>query len=153
MPRPQIALIRLHVPDRTFRETPLFVVAQPKLEGCDDDAGETFLYRKDVLERAIVVLGPDMVVPARIDQLRAYSQLVSTQRTLPCRTYWTPSSWAMVLTSFFVSLKTIEDVREMTRSAAPSRIGNHLLRQAVREECVLRISAQIRERQHRDRFG
>ena len=60
-----------------FREAPLLVIGESELEGCNDHSSETFLHREDILEGAVVVLGPQMVVPARINELSADSQLSS----------------------------------------------------------------------------
>ena len=58
VPGPEITLVRVHVDDGVFREAPLFVIGESELEGCNDHSSETFLHREDILEGAVVVLGP-----------------------------------------------------------------------------------------------
>ena len=58
VPGPEITFVRVQVADGVFREAPLFVIGESELEGRNDHSSETFLHRKDILEDAVVVLGP-----------------------------------------------------------------------------------------------
>ena len=58
VPGPEITFVRVQVADGVFREAPLFVIGEMELEGCNDHSSETFLHREDILEGAVVVLGP-----------------------------------------------------------------------------------------------
>ena len=48
--RPEVALVRVHVRDGTVGQPPVFVGGEPELEGVDDDTGEAFLNREDILD-------------------------------------------------------------------------------------------------------
>ena len=58
VPGPEITFVRVQVADGVFTEAPLFVIGESELEGCNDHSSETFLHREDILEGAVVVLGP-----------------------------------------------------------------------------------------------
>ena len=63
--RAEVALVRVHVVDRTVGQPPVFVGGQPELEALDDDTGEAFLNREDILDRTVVRVGPQVVVGGR----------------------------------------------------------------------------------------
>lgn len=77
VPRAEVALVGVQVVDRTLGEPPVVFRREPQLEGIDDDGGETLLHREDVVDGAVVGVGPDMIVRARIDQLSRNPQPVS----------------------------------------------------------------------------
>src|SRR5687767_10221888 len=66
--RAEVALVRVHVVDLALGEPPLFIGAETELEGLDDHAGEAFLDREDILDGAVVCVGPYVIVHARIDE-------------------------------------------------------------------------------------
>ena len=64
--RLQVALVRMQVADWTFGEATVFVSGELELEGLDDDAGEPFLEREDVLDAPVEVVGPQVMVRAQL---------------------------------------------------------------------------------------
>ena len=75
--RPQIALVGVHVHDGTVGQPPVFVGGEPELQGVHDDTGEAFLYREDVGDRPVILVGPHVVVGGGIDQLSGDPQPIA----------------------------------------------------------------------------
>ncbi len=72
---------------------------------------------EDVLEVAVVALGPGVSVGLRIEQLRGNAHAVAGATTLPSSTYCTPSSRATLFTSTVWPLHLKEVLREITNSS------------------------------------
>ena len=77
LPRAQVALVGVNVVGGAFDEPAFFVGAELKLERVDDRASEPFLEREDVLDGTVVLVGPQVVVCGRVDELSGDAQLAS----------------------------------------------------------------------------
>ena len=94
----------------------LFVRQQGDLQGVRDLPGDVALDRKDVLEGAIIVLGPQMRLARHVDQLRGDPGVFPALRTLPSRIVPTWRARPISAMSWFVPLYFMIEVRAITLS-------------------------------------
>src|SRR5437588_51297 len=62
LPREEVVLVRPLIRDGTLRKPPILVGCEPEPQSVDDLTGETLLDLEDVLQRAVVLVGPDLRV-------------------------------------------------------------------------------------------
>ena len=75
--RAKVALVRGQVVDGARGEAAFFVGGELELEGFDDHTSEAFLDREDIVDDAVVGVGPQVMVGARIDELSCDAQPAS----------------------------------------------------------------------------
>jgi hypothetical protein len=124
----------------------------PPGQGGDDRRGHLVLDREQVLELAVVALGPDVPVGFGIDQLHGYAHPVARLAH---------AAFDHVLDAEFgrhvlnpdrpVLVDEGRVARDHEQVAKPRELGDDVFGQAVGEELLLGLAAHVDERQHCDR--
>ena len=123
----------------------------PRQRG-DDRRGHLVLDREDVLEVAIVALGPDMVVGIGVDQLHGDPHPVARLAHAAFDHVLDAELRRDVLDLDRLALVDEGRVaRDHEQLPEPRQLGDDVLGQAVGEEFLLGVAAHVGERQHRDR--
>jgi hypothetical protein len=153
LPCAQIALVRVQVGDGTFGEPPFFVGAELELERVDDDAGESFLEREDVLDGPVVLVGPQVVVRGGVDELSGNAQAAARP---PHAAFEDVSDAELTRDRLHILGRLLERHRRTPGDDAErphfGGIGGHFVGEPAGEVRVLRVGAQVREWQHGDRL-
>ena len=124
----------------------------PPGQGGDDRRGHLVLDREDVLEVAVVALGPDVAVGIGVDQLHGHAHPVARLAHAALDHVLDAELRRDVLDLDRLALVDERRVaRDHEQLPEPGQRGDDVLGQAVGEELLLGIAAHVGERQHRDR--
>ena len=148
--RPQIVVVGVEAFGRLARSALDLRQPQPRFDRTDDAGGDLILQVKDVIERAIETVGPDVIAGDRVDQLpgdahpvagfayRAFEQIAHAQFA---RHLLHVDRFAFV-----------EKARIACDHKQPGQPGNRrrdLLDHAIRKILLLRVARHVLKRQHR----
>ena len=73
----QVVVIRLLVLDGPFRDVAILMGCQRELEGLHDGARDSLLNVEEVVQRAAVLVGPQMDIRVRVNQLGRDTEVVA----------------------------------------------------------------------------
>ena len=147
----QVVLVGLGVGGRAAGDEGALLRQQLHLEGVDDAAGDLVLEREDIVQAAVVAIGPEMPAAAAVDQLDgdahavpglAYAALEDVADTERVRRL-----------AHFDGLALVgEDraARDDEQRGHARQVGDDVLGEAVGEILLLGIAADVGERQHGD---
>ena len=121
-------------------------------KGSDDGGCELVLDRENIGKLAVIAIGPDVPVGARIDELDGDAHPVAGLAHAAFDDILDAEPWATSWTFTALPLYTKVELREMTRrSWKRGQCGDDVLGQTVGEELLFGIPAHIDEGQHGDR--
>ena len=150
----EIELVRLEVAGRLLVDAGLLRGRELRLEGGGDVQRHVGLDREDIGELTVVRLRPEVLVACGLDQLRDDPHPIADAPYAPLEQR-RHLELRRDLAQAVAPLLERHDRRagDHPESADLRQLGNHVLRDPVREVLVLRVHAQVEERQDRDRWG
>ena len=154
IPSLQVELVRFQVAGRLLAHALLFVGAQSRFQCSRNAQRDIGLNREDVREITIVRLRPEMLVALRIDQLRDDAHAIAGAAHAPLedrRSIQLRTDLAQAVLAFLE--RHDRGPRNHLETADLRQVGNDIFGDAVGEVLVLRIRAQVEERQYRDGSG
>ena len=126
---------------------------EPKLEGVDDYPRQSLLHRENIVDRAVVVVGPQVSVCACVDELSADSQPAARP---PHAALEDVADTQFAGDGLHVLAGLLEHHRRRSGDDAEGahlrKIGNDFVGETLGEVIVLLIGAEAPERQHCDRL-
>jgi hypothetical protein len=148
----QVELERPNVRDGTLREAPVFVGRQGDVEGADDLPRHAFLHLEDVVDRAAVLVGPEVGIGQRVDQLGSDSEAVAG---FPDASFEDVAHAEIAANRPHVLLRALQLHRgrsgDDTQRLDLREVRDDLLGEPVAEVLVVRVGAQVCEREDDDR--
>ena len=144
LPREQIVFVGADVANRPLGDPPLFVRREAEAQRLDDVARQLLLNVEDVVERTAVLLGPDLCVAARVDELRRDAQI---RAGAPHTAGEHEARAELARNRTHVLVAALESHRRLPRGDAQhlehGEIGDHLVGESVGEVLALRVGVDI----------